>query len=207
MAAYFTYDAVNQVPVTGNTDYGPIDPGYEITMALASWNQDPANTADYCFVVLPLLSATPRPEAFQDARLWYGIDYNPADGAFTNCGEVGYEMDPKIWGPNVGDLWLYYADNYFISVGEMTQAVNDAIAASDPTLIPLAVGGQIGVAGFLSSDIPGIVDDVYGFVNPIDPAFNIDFANNVLAVDVNQGTNIAPGFYNMNSLVYWSLSL
>lgn len=207
VGAYFTYDAANQIPVTGNSDYGPIDPAYEITLALSSWNNDPAATTDYCFIALVLLNATPRPEAIQDPRLWYGVDYNPAEGAFANCDQPGYELDPYYWGDDAVGEWLIDAEFYSASVGELTQAAADVIKGADPTLIPLTIGGQLGVPEWLPSDVPGLVDDVYGFVSPIDQSFNIDFSGDVLAADVNQGTNIAPGFYNLSSLVYWSLAI
>ncbi len=207
VGGYFTWDESTQQLVTGTSAGVAIEPGYEITLALSNWNFDRNDTASYCLISLPFVNATPSTVQVGDPRLLWGVDYDPADGAFTNCGTPGYDLDPAIWGPDILDVFVTpYTSNYFMAIGAPSVPVSDFFTTYAPTYTPTLIGGSLGVPDLLGTTPVGVLEDVYAFAFAVDANFDIDLTSSLLSssVDVGNG-NIASGFYTMNSLYVWAL--
>lgn len=221
LSSQFAYDsATRSVRAVDFSGY-PLDPDITIVLATASWDGSLQSTSQYCAIVLPLNTATNMQPATltaasseRGAPLWYGVDYNIADSALTNCNTPGFELDPNVWGadPAYGFLSDYYGgyNAYGIAVGEMTADVSSLLGMYvDPADIVFYLGGRMIIPEWLPGG-PGL-DDTIGTAFEVDAAFSVvddgsGYLVPISSASVNLGTNILSAWYSMDALVYWTIS-
>jgi hypothetical protein len=203
----FGYDSVARAPATVDlAGYALIPPTYEIYLASATWQNDLNDVNNYCYIIMSLENAGASAVATADPRLYYGAQYNPADGYVTNCHEAPTMVDPAAWGDDVGLGFVgYYEGDYFAAVGDpSTTIANDVIPQFPADDQGFVIGGALGVPYFLGYQ----VDDIYGFAWGTDANMVVQLDANMYlqplqASSVNVGGNIATAWYELNSYIYW----
>lgn len=214
LSSQFAYDSASRTVRAVDFSGYALDPDISIILALSTWDGSLASTSQYCAIVLPLTTATYASWVAADPRLWYGVDYNTADGALTSCNTPGFELDPNVWGadPAYGFLSDYYGgyNAYGIAVGDMSPDVNDLLAMYvDPADLVFFLGGRMVIPDWL----PGgpDLDDVYGSAYEVDANFSVvddgsGYLVPISSASVNLGSNILSAWYSLDALVYWTIS-
>lgn len=190
------------------TPYGDEQSGVVLTLAEAEWEDasfDPAATEYYCQILLPLVQGA-LPTWVLDQGLYFGVQYDRANEAGTNCNTAGYELDPNVWG--YGPDFGYASVDWGIGVGDLSASYASSYATSD--YIDNFLGGYVdneilpapkGTTGYLviAYEIDAgnqIVVNEDGELNPL------------LAADVAVGAPPAPllaAAYHLLPLYIWAL--
>ena len=151
----------------------PITSQIVLTLGTASWDQDPANTAEYCVIVIPLTQETgPAAWAGQLQRIWWAVDYTEVEAAFSSCGAPGYELDPLVWGDDIVEIFVgYYSTDWGVGLGEPTPLI---VSEIEPAFIKAGLnnhllGARLAVPAFLSIDSADGIEDVWAIGYEVDP--------------------------------------
>lgn len=165
VSARFGWDAPNQrvdvvQRINGTFEY----PVIEVILATADWDGNLAAVLNYCSILFVLESSARADWVSADPRLVYGVDWDPAPGALTNCNPPLYRLDPFVWGFNVVDRFV--ADSTWgVAVGALQPALAGELQPLLGDDFVYAIGGTFRVGEVLGG---GAVTDVYGYGYAVD---------------------------------------
>lgn len=163
--AQFGWDAPNQrvdvvQRINGSWEY----PLIEVILATEAWDGNLAAVTEYCSFLFVLESSARADWVSDDPRLVYGVDWDPAPGALTNCNPPLYRLDPFVWGLNPIDRFVS-GSTWGVAVGALEPGLADTLAPLLGDDFVYAVGGTFQVGEVLGG---GAVTDVYGYGYRVD---------------------------------------
>ncbi|MEQ1501090.1 MAG: hypothetical protein ABMB14_02620 [Myxococcota bacterium] len=197
--ALFGYER-NTGLVTITTAYGDLDPVISISLGNDAWAATYFDLSDdnYCSVNLILTDSTP--VSFGFPTQWYGVAYDPAGGATSDCNTPGYELNPLDWAVDYVDLG-FAQYNYGVAVGETWPD----FPAQAPEDEPFLFGGYIETDLLQATSYPTYIGFAFALDANLQLVENPDGSLQLLeiAAPIFDGNQIQTGLYNVSATNAW----
>lgn len=200
----FGWDSSSRTLIDVQTSSGAAPSHILLQYGSAEWEADDfsATSEHYCIVEVPFTSSVPAAWVSASPTYWMGFDYDPADGALTNCnlGDGLYDFDPAVWGTDP------FSDIITYGWGMGISEINPELAA------PYA--GSPYESNVFGGVIPNTMfpygeEDYVAVARQIDASFTVVLdGSSVVYLDneaIYFGDNIATGWYLLVSNGLWTL--